>query len=250
MRTIWSARLPHFGEKTFDRVLCRTAMTLARSWILSVRGLEHVAPDRDPFILALNHSQRPEAVALPTLAIFSRGGKLIHFMADWPFLMVPFIGLLFRRSGTINIGNKSARPAWLNGFRRAFVRGRSALVQAEELLATGKPVGIFPEGTINRNPVRLLPGRKGAARLSLDTGVPIVPAGISFPRRRRGCLTGDFMRMAVQIGPALHPPQLTPSFRTSRELVEEWHRVVMTAIAELSGKAWTAIQQEVTDVGS
>jgi len=87
------------------------------------RGLESIAPDRGPFILTLNHSQRPEAVAVPTLAILSRGGKLIHFMADWAFLMVPFIGLLFQRSGTINIGSQSARPAWLNRFRGRLMLG-------------------------------------------------------------------------------------------------------------------------------
>lgn len=237
---IWRAPLPHFTERGTDVILCRTAMTLVRPWILSVRGLHNLAPEHDPFILAVNHSQRPEAVALPTLAIFARGGKLIHFMADWPFLMVPFVGLLFRRGGTINVGNKSARPAWLNRFRRALVSSRPALEQAERLVAAGEPVGIFPEGTVNRNPARLLAGRHGAARLSLSTGVPVVPAGISFPRRKPGRVTGDLMRLAIEIGPALHPSPLPAGSRASRDAVGRWHRVVMASIATLSGKTWTA----------
>jgi len=242
VRAIWGAPLPHFGGRAFDRLLCRTAMTLVRPWILDACGLEHLEPQCDPFILAVNHSQRPEAVALPTLAIFFRGGQLIHFLADWPFLMVPFVGLLFRRSGTINVGNKSARLAWLNRFRRALVGPRSAYERAAEILTAGRSVGVFPEGTVNRHPLRMLPGRKGAAWLSLESGAPVVPAGISFPRRKVGGPTGDFMRMAVEIGPPLQPPRLRAGSGRSRRVVEEWHQVVMTAIAALSGKTWTAVR--------
>ena len=51
----------------------------------------------------------------------------------------------------------------------------TAISRAAELLRDGEVLGIFPQGTSKRLPSR--PYHRGAARLALATGTPIVPVG-------------------------------------------------------------------------
>src|SRR5262249_22333222 len=97
-----------------DRLLVRGLVLARRRSIGRLDGLEHIAPARDPFILALNHSTRTEAVLVPALLLLLRGGRRIHFLADWNFRMIPGVDLLYRRSGAITVARKSARPRVLN----------------------------------------------------------------------------------------------------------------------------------------
>ena len=85
---LWRRPLPHQPEAV-TRALCRGVLSLGGGRVASIDGLEHIAPERDPFVLVANHSQRLEAVLVPTLLIFHRGGKPIHFLADWPMRLVP-----------------------------------------------------------------------------------------------------------------------------------------------------------------
>jgi 1-acyl-sn-glycerol-3-phosphate acyltransferase len=131
---------------------------------------------------------------------------------------------------------KSARPGFLNLFKPLYRHPLPALEQARALLLSGRSVGIYPEGTVNRDPSRLLAGRGGAARLSLETGAPIVPVGIRFPGVASGAPISDRAAMDVRIGAPLRPPH-SPLRATPRE-VRAWHAVVMREISRLSGKAW------------
>lgn len=228
--------LPFMAQRFLDRVLCRSVAALAQRRILRVDGLERVHPRHDPFILALNHSQRLEAVLVPTLLIFARGGKLIHFLADWNFLMVPLVGTLFRRSGTVIVGGKSARPRILNSFKPLLVPRGSPLRRAQRRLEAGRSVGVFPEGTVNRNPAELLPGHPGAAALALATGAPLIPAGIRFPGHRPGTPIGAWERMEIVIGEPILPRRSSSHRRPDRSQTRELHQQLMTAISALCGK--------------
>ena len=77
------------------------------------------------------------------------------------------------RFSSTTSSSQPARPRPLNRLRRLFTRPLSPLDQARALLTAGSAIGAFPEGTANRDPQRLLAGRLGTARLSLETGVPI-----------------------------------------------------------------------------
>src|SRR5262249_2185452 len=149
-----------------------------RSRIGSISGIGHIAPERDPFILVLNHNTRLEALFVPALLILLRQGRRIHFLADWNFRMIPGVDLIYRRPGAITVPNKPARPRALGLLKPMFTDGVRPMARAREHLLSGRSVGIFPEGTTNPDPARLMRGRLGAARLSLETGVPIVPAGL------------------------------------------------------------------------
>src|SRR6516225_927753 len=161
-----------------DRWLVRALAFLGRNQVRVLSGLEHVDPDDDPFILVLNHSTRREALLVPAVLILHRGGRLIHFLADWNFRLLPGIGLIYRRAQTITVTRKSARPSFLN-LLKPFYRGPlTVLERTRGHLLAGMSVGIFPEARVNRDRNRLLKGRLGAAYLSLETGLSIVPAGI------------------------------------------------------------------------
>jgi 1-acyl-sn-glycerol-3-phosphate acyltransferase len=126
---IYRHPLPLLGP--MDRVLTRAVNTLLLPRFTSVTGLEHVGREADPFILALNHSTRFEAVALPALLMYVRGGALVHFMADWNFQMIPGIGLLYRRSGAIVVMRKSARPRFLNALKPIYApAGRARPIES------------------------------------------------------------------------------------------------------------------------
>ncbi len=227
--------LPFLAHCRLDRILCRSVSALAQRRISRVEGIERLHPRHDPFILALNHNQRLEAVLVPTLLIFARGGKQIHFLADWNFLMVPLVGLLFRRNQAVIVGGKSAKPRILNLLKPLLVPRGSPLRRAQRRLLAGRSIGVFPEGTVNRDPSTLLPGHPGAAALALATGAPVIPAGIRFPAHRPGTPIGEWEPMEIEIGEPI--PTAPPTPRPERARVLDLHHQLMNAISALCGKS-------------
>lgn len=220
-----------------DRLLTRLVGLLALAGIAEIEGWERVYPRHDPMLLVANHSSRREAILLPAVLLLARQGRPVRFLADWNFRLIPGVGRLYDRSGAITLTRKPARPRILNGLKPRFESAVSALDQARAHLLCGGSVGIFPEGRVNRDASRLLAGRRGAARLSLELGVPLVPVGIRFARRGPAAGTVDSSSpMHLQFGEPMHPPVV--STRPSRGLVSDWHAELMTAIAGLSGKHW------------
>ena len=217
-----------------DRLLLRVLALAASGQVRAIHGLEHIRPGNDPFILVANHSTRREALLVPALLVLYRGGRLIHFLADWNFRLIPGVGLIYRRSGAITVTRKSARPRFLNLFKPLFLNPIPAIEQARRHLAEGRSLGMFPEGTVNRDPGRLLAGRSGAARLSLESGAAMVPMGIRFPDATNGRVGA----MEIHIGPPQRPPAMT-EIPAPLSAVREWHATIMTDIARLSGKAWS-----------
>jgi 1-acyl-sn-glycerol-3-phosphate acyltransferase len=201
--------------------------------VRAIHGLENLPDGPHPFILVANHSSLPEAVVVPALLMLHRGGRLIHFFADWNFQLIPGVAFVYRRAGAIVVARKPARPRFLNVFKPYLIDPLPPMERARRHLAASRPIGIFPEGAVNRNRTALLPGRNGAARLSLETGVPVVPMGLRFPDARGR----DLSVMEIRIGPSLQPPQIE-STPAPVAAVRERHATLMSAIARLSGKAW------------
>jgi 1-acyl-sn-glycerol-3-phosphate acyltransferase len=219
-----------------SRFLLRSIYSVLRRDIVNVHGLEHLRTKHDPFVVVMNHSTRLEALLLPILFAFQRRGKLVRFIADWNFALIPGLATVLRAGETILLVRKPARPAFMNVFRPLFERSGPAFDRAAEVLRSGTPVGVFPEGTTNRHPGRLLRGFDGAAKLSLETGAPVLPVGIRFPGNARGEPIRDRSPMEIFIGQPLHPPQHAGA--PSRDDVRTWHARIMQEIARLSGKSW------------
>ena len=90
--------------------------------------------------------------------------------------------------------------------------GHVAVGTAAELLAAGESVAIFPQGTVRGVWTR------GAARLALEAGVPLVPVAIvgSAEALSRGRL--GFPRIAIVVGEPIDVERAKPTVAAAREL--------------------------------
>lgn len=138
-----------------------------------IEGLEHL-PREGPFILVANHCSQGD----PPLLGWATGyqiGRVVHFMAKEEMRRWPVIGWLAERSGVF--------------FVRRGEGDRASQRTALAILASGEPIGIFPEGTRSRDG-RMREARPGAALLAIRSGALVVPVGIAgthrmFPGRSR-----------------------------------------------------------------
>jgi len=233
IRRVMTAPLPYMAADNVTRFLCRALMCVSRRRMVRFDGIDKIMPDKDPFIVVPNHNMRLEAVLLPSTLMFYRAGKRVHFMADWPFLLVPFVASLYRRSHVIPITNKDARVKLLNRFRHRFHRGDPFQLAADKI-EYGSPVGIFIEGTMNRHPEKLLRGHYGAARLALRTGVDVIPIGVRFPRLKPAAWIGDLSLMSIEVGDPIQPS----GSADNRANIKNFHETVMMRLSALCGKQW------------
>jgi 1-acyl-sn-glycerol-3-phosphate acyltransferase len=90
----------------------------------------------------------------------------IRFMAWDAMFRIPLVGSLMRAFGAFPV---DVRPG----------KGREAYAKAKALLEQGELIGIFPEGKRSRTGWMEESLREGAARLSWETGAPLVPATIT-----------------------------------------------------------------------
>jgi 1-acyl-sn-glycerol-3-phosphate acyltransferase len=154
-----------------------------RPW---VEGLEHI-PAQGPAILASNHLSFLDHFLLPAYV-----DRPIFFLGKSDY----FSG--WQRHFFENVGVMPVN-------REGGDAGEASLRKGQEILEQGKLLGIYPEGT--RSPDgRLYRGKTGPVRLSLRTGVPIIPVAmigvfeIMPPGARFPKLTG---RVGVRIGEPL-----------------------------------------------
>jgi 1-acyl-sn-glycerol-3-phosphate acyltransferase len=158
----------------------------------------------------------------------------VHFLADWNFLLLPGVATLFRIGEVIPVNRKPARPKFLNRFRSRLCPAQPAHVLARHRLLAGDSVGIFPEGTATGSPTRLCRGHRGAARLALETGVPIVPVGIRHRVPAGTRKVGEFAPFSLHFGDPIQPGSRELSPASEGQL----HRSLMQELARLSAKHW------------
>jgi len=125
---------------------------------LDIEGIEHVDTSRR-YIVASNHlSQFDIPLLFHVLPIHGR------FLSKKELFRLPLIGRAMRTIGIVEIdresGGGSSRRAINAGVEIAAERGYSLLV--------------FPEGTRSKDG-NLLPFKKGAARIAIDTQLPLLP---------------------------------------------------------------------------
>jgi 1-acyl-sn-glycerol-3-phosphate acyltransferase len=123
---------------------------------MEVTGTERV-PETGPVILVANH----ESMLDPwILAMVTK--RPVRYMAKAELFKLPVIRSAMNGCGTFPVERGTG--------------DRAAVGRAAELLAEGEVLGMFPQGTSLPYPNR--PWLRGAARLALATGAPIVPVCI------------------------------------------------------------------------
>lgn len=142
-----------------ERFIARTLLRLLTRW--EVIGLEHV-PRQGPFIVITNHLSMvdPPALmaALPCRVTAVAASKYIRH----PFgLLLGSADVIFVRRGQVD---------------------RKALRKALAVLASGKVLGIAPEGTRSKTGA-LQRGKPGVAYLALRANVPILPVAMAGTER-------------------------------------------------------------------
>lgn len=153
----WAARRRHW--------VYPSALFGARAWLslsgmrVEVRGLEQLDP-KQTYIFAANHRSY-----IDTATLFAYTGRRIGLFAKKELLKVPILGYGMGYVNIMAIDRSSLESA------RATVRA------AVERIRAGRSFGVFVEGTRAR-PGELLPFKKGAFYMAVETGVPVVPVAI------------------------------------------------------------------------
>ncbi len=129
-----------------------------------VIGHEHL-PAEGGAILASNHLSFSDSVFLPLMC-----PRRVTFLAKSDYFTTPGIKGFLTKMFMSGIGQV---PVDRSGGRASEAALRTAL----RLLAEGKLLGIYPEGT--RSPDgRLYRGKTGVARMVLEAGVPVIPCAM------------------------------------------------------------------------
>lgn len=126
---------------------------------LSHEHLDRI-PARGPAIVACNHISYLDP--LTNGEAVHRAGRRPRFLAKEELFRIPVVGTVLRGAQQIPVARGT--------------RDRSSLDRAAAALERGEVVVVYPEGTVTNRPDGLpMEGKTGTVRLSLRTGVPIVP---------------------------------------------------------------------------
>ncbi len=215
-------------------------------------GLENLDGTGSACIYAFNHNNSIEVLMVPALIIYHLGGRMISFVIDWMYGKVPVLGSLMDMTSPVYVYNKRSRLRWIEAKRMS--RPADATVErCAEKLRSGQSIGIFPEGTRNRNADYLLQGKPGIGHITLKTGSSVVPVGIDFECRRRKGRIPVLGRTIVRIGKPLdfqHQSEkylallADTSYKSNKSseinrMAADVTNEIMISLAELSGKRYS-----------
>ena len=191
------------------RAIVRILLFLLTHW--RVRGRENI-PDQGPLLVVANHINLADP---PILGVSLR--RKAVFMAKEELFRSRFSGYFIR-----NFGAFPARRGWL---------GRRALHRAEQLLARGLALVVFPEGRRSQS-TQLQWAFFGSALIASRSGVPILPVGITGTENIKG-IAWLFRRpqVTVNIGYPFYLPHVNGKL-TKVELAQ-FTDSIMEHIAEL-----------------
>ncbi len=183
-------------------------------------------PAAGPVILAANHVSFADEFFTPLCA----GRRVVYFAKaeyfNTPGLRGRAMAAFFRGCGHVPVAREDTRSA------------ASVIDIGVDVLAEGRVLGIFPEGT--RSPDgRLYKFRTGVARLALRSGAPVVPVGLIGTRDVQPPGSKVWRRAPVQVnfGAPLDFGHLADQERSSRVL-REVTETVREHIQTLSGQEY------------
>lgn len=187
----------------FSKATVRALATTV--WRARVIGTENV-PMSGPLIVACNHLSYLDPPIMGCLC-----PRRISYMAKKELFEMPVLGPMIRALG--------AYPVDRHGSAMAAIRRSLSVLQA------GGAVGIFPEGTRNRDGT--VAPQTGVALLASLANAPVVPA----------CVVGTdralrLARVDVAFGP---PLALAADRKATREDLAKFTNTVMSAIERLTG---------------
>lgn len=183
----------------------RTITPILRAvYRIQVRGLEHV-PLSGRLVVAGNHDSVLDPFVMAAVI-----PRTMHFLGKSEFWRSPLLRWW--------LGTVGAIPVVRGGSDAAAVESAVAALEA------GGVVGIFPEGGVRREG----PWLRGAARMALETGAPLLPVRLLNTRRALGRGRIGFPQLVALIGEPI-PVDRTPSTaELARELTDRLQAAVET----------------------
>jgi len=159
------------------------------AWVTPMRvrveGREHIDPDQS-YVLVSNHQSQYDIFVL-----YGWLGVDFKWVMKKELRNVPGIGVACHRLGHVFI-DRSNRAAAI-----------ATLDDAKKKIANGTSVVFFPEGTRSRSG-HLKDFKKGAFRMAIDLGLPILPLTITGTRDVLPAGTTDLLPGSARL--IIHPP--------------------------------------------
>lgn len=201
-------------------------------WVkFTVTGEENI-PSEGGFLLVSNHLSNVDPLCL--CWFFMKRNTAVRFLAKKSMFSVPIFGRIIAGMGLIPV-NRDSNPS-------------AVLAPTREALAAGEVVGIYPEGTLTRDPDQWpMEFKSGAARLALDTGVSVIPLSqwgpqdIMVPYNAKGMDMRPGRRIAYRFGAPVDLSDLIgPAGSEDHDAVNEATRricdAVRAGVGELRGE--------------
>lgn len=204
-----AASLPPMSPFLYNRMARPVASPLKWLYRIEVTGAENW-PERGPALIASNHGSNFD----PVLLGLAYPG-IIRWMAKAELWKVPGLGGLINRLGAFPVHRGEA--------------DREAIREARALLRQGGVVGMFPEGTRQRDG-RLGEPQPGVGMLALEPGIEVVPVRI---RGSEGIIRGGIPRrplVSITVG---KPVPMDIDGMSRGKAFQEAARRIMTAISGL-----------------
>ncbi len=176
----------------------------AKAWLdacgakVKVSGTENLDPDEN-YVFVSNHRSY-----LDTAALFRYTGRRIGLVGKKELLKVPVLGVGMQYVNIIAIDRRNPEKA-LESMRKA-----------KKVLENGYSFGVFAEGT-RAMPGELLPFKKGAFHLAMQTEAPIVPVAIRKTDEMMGKRTGVAFGGTIEM--ILLPPIPTKGLSVENDLM-------------------------------
>jgi len=190
-----------------------------------VKGLRNV-PGNGPVIIASNHLSFSDSIFMPLVV-----PRKVTFLAKSEYFTSPGPKGLLKKLTFIALGQV---PVDRSGGRRS----EAALITGLKILAEGKCLGIYPEGT--RSPDgRLYKGRTGIARLAIESGAPIIPVAMFNTEKIQptGTVVPKVMRVEMIFGQPMYFEGDSTDLLHLRDVTDK----IMSTIQEMSGQEYVDI---------
>lgn len=185
--------------ETYRRSLTPVVRAVYR---LEVRGRERV-PSAGPLVITANHDS-----VLDPFVLAAAISRPIRYIGKAELWRVPVLRFL--------LADVEAIPVERGGSDAGAIESAAAALEA------GAVVGIFPEGGVRREG----PWLRGAARLALATGAPLVPVRLLGTGEALGRGKVGFPSLAVLIGTPIAVERKEPTVDLARALTDRLQAAV------------------------
>jgi 1-acyl-sn-glycerol-3-phosphate acyltransferase len=149
------------GERVYSTVIgAALGMLKGMKWSVTVIGGENV-PSSGPAVLASNHIGYLDFVFSGYAA--RERGRRVRFLAKKEIFDKRGVGWLMRQMGHVPVDRDGA--------------AKDSLTAAQDEIARGEIIGMFPEATISPSFVPRR-GKTGTVRLAQETHAPLIPVAI------------------------------------------------------------------------